>query len=231
MKKKVNTYKIVKIAEFAVFILAEIAFLLVLLTNRTLKTSVFADRSLFTLCAIMYISVLLVLLVFLADFIAIKQLRKDVKELETIAFLDSKTGIPNRTSCNLLFDKYKTAASMKGIGCSVCEISNLKELNKKYGKEYGDKVIREFSKLLESSAKDIGFVGRNGGNEFISVIENCQHDTVKGFFASFSLALDAYNKKSDKDGIEFNYQYVLFDESSAETFSDLIAEAYAKLRK
>ena len=229
MKKSIRDYKIAKIFELGFFLLMEIIFLVILISNKTMRSSIFVDKSLFILCAIMYFTVLVTLAYLLFDFFKLKKLKIEDHNLEQLAFLDRKTGIPNRTSVNLLFENYSTVDSMKGIGCVVSEIANIKEINSVSGKSIGDKAIRDFSGLYEKSADGFGFVGRNGGNEFITVIERCNNDKMASFINKLEAQIGEYNKSHDECNIVVHSEYVLFDSEEVGTFSELIARAYKKL--
>ena len=157
MKKNVQNYKALKIIELSVFVILEIIFLIVVLTNKTMKTSIFVDKSLFTLCSIMYGTIIISLAFLVYDFFKLRELKIQSHELENLAYLDSKTGIPNRTSCSMFFENHGSVDSLNGVCCMVSEISNIKSINEAHGKDFGDKVIRDFSAILESSAHDYGF--------------------------------------------------------------------------
>ncbi len=229
MKKSIFDFKVAKIIELSSFLALEIAFLAVLISNKTLRTSIFVDKSLFILCSLMYFTVLVTLTFLIFDFFKLRQFKVQNHDLENLAYLDRKTGIPNRTSVNLLFDTYKTKESMKGIGCVLSEISNIKEINEVCGKEAGDKVIKDFSIMYKKSAEGYGFVGRNGGNEFITVIEKCDEEKLKAFSDRLTAAIDAYNEKSEKGSLIVHSECVLFDAEEVNSFSELVARAYKKL--
>lgn len=229
MKKKIHDYKVVKVAELCFFFVLEVIFLCILISNKTMRSSIFVDRSLFILCMIMYFSILCTIGIFIYDFIKLRELKIEDHNLESLAFLDRKTGIPNRTSVNLLFDNYKTPESMKGIGCVVTEIANIREINCICGKQIGDKVISDFSKLYEKSAEGYGFVGRNGGNEFITVLEGCDADRVTSFLEKLAANIGNYNKENDRYTLTIHSEYVLFDAEEVTSFSELVAQAYKKL--
>lgn len=231
MKDLVNKFKLFKIIEVISFVILEIIFVGIITSNKVIQSSIFVDRSVFILCAVTYFTVIVSLLIVLIDVIYIRNLRIESRELEQIAYLDSKTGMPNRTSCNMIFDKYQTKESMKGIGCIVTQISNLPAINREQGKQYGDKLIVDFSLLFEHSAADYGFYGRNGGNEFIVVIEACDMDKIRSFISTLSQAIDSYNSEHIVGKIELRSEYALYDYEDVESFSELLSRAYTKLRQ
>lgn len=228
MEKKIRNYRIIKVAELVFVAILELAFSLVIIVNRTLRSSIFVDKSLFILCSIMYVLALLFLAVLIFDFVKIKDLKIADIQLETKAFRDEKTGLPNRTAVNMHLEHLNTPDSLKGIGCVVSEISNIKSINEKDGSLAGDKAIQEFTKLLEKSAEGFGFVGRNGGNEYITIIEHCDGNKMAGFLEALNVAISDYNKTSDND-IDVHSEYVLFDHEEVSSFSELVSKAYRKL--
>lgn len=231
MKENIYRYKVVKIIEMSIFVVLEAAFLIILTSNDIMRKSIFVDKSLFIICIVMYVTIIIALGFLIYDFVKLRELKIENRNLENLAFLDEKTGIPNRTSVNLLFNTYKTPDSMKGIGCLVSQISNIREINNEFGKEQGDKAIQDFSKLFEKSAEGYGFVGRNGGNEFISVIEKCDGDRMATFYDRLTDNIDAFNASSETYKLRVRSEYVLFDTEEVSSFSELIAKAYAKLGK
>ena len=98
MKKNVQRFKTLKVIELCVFVILEIIFLIYILTNKTMKSSIFVDKSLFTLCSVMYATIIISLSFLVYDFIKLREFKIQSHELENLAYLDSKTGIPNRTS-------------------------------------------------------------------------------------------------------------------------------------
>ena len=228
MKKNVQRFKTLKVVELCVFVILEVVFLICILTNKTMKSSIFVDKSLFTLCSVMYATIIISLSFLVYDFIKLREFKIQSHELENLAYLDSKTGIPNRTSCSLFFENHGSIDSLNGICCMVSEISNIKSINEAEGKDFGDKVIRDYSAILEAAAKDYGFVGRNGGNEFITVIEKCSDEKLDAFKKSLTAAIEEYNAKEPVDLI-IRSEAVLFDKEEVSNFSELIAKAYKKL--
>ena len=76
---------------------------------------------------------------------------------------------------------------MTSAGYQVCitlDITNLKEINRSYGHLRGNDLIREFSLILQTASSGLCFVGRNGGNEFIALFENCSREKLKTFLVS-----------------------------------------------
>lgn len=227
--KDLRNFKIVKIVELVFFFVMEACFVTFMITNKALRYSIFTNTSLFALTIMLWIIMAAIFGFLVYDLYQIRGLKITTYNLGKLAYLD-KTGIPNRTSCDLMFRTYDTGKFVPRLGCGICEISNLKAINATDSKVFGDAVIRDFTKLFEMVGDKYGFVGRNGGNEFLTVIENCDHEKMAHFYEDLELAIEDYNLSSKGTNIEISYAFVLNDEEKCNSFSDLVGKAYSKLK-
>ncbi len=228
MKKSIHKYKIIKVFQLCFLTVLEVTCLVVLLTNKVLRSSVFADKSLFILCAVSYLMFLSSYGFMIYDFAKVHELKTNSKVLESLAYIDERTGIPNRNGLNAFMATYTTPESMQGIGFILTQIANIRDINAAHGKQFGDKVIEDFSAIFEKTAESYGFIGRNGGNEFITVIKKCSHEKADSLVGNLQKAIEAYNAQYPDSTIIVRSNYVLYDECPCETFSELISKAYAQ---
>ena len=61
------------------------------------------------------------------------------------------------------------------------------------GRQTGDAMIQSFCSILEKVGDSFGIVGRNGGNEFMCVINQCTDETISQFADSINAEVEAYN--------------------------------------
>ena len=108
-------------------------------------------------------------------------------------------------------------------------ITNLKEVNQTMGHVVGDQMLKDFSGILESVGDAFGVVGRNGGNEFLMIVNHGSHDTMEYFIESLNQQLKEYNEEHSNAPIQIQYAYILNEEAHAEYFSTLLTETYNKL--
>jgi|GEM_PF-124096 len=155
---------------------------------------------------------------------------KEFEEQKKKSYLDKLTGIPNRLSCDLVFEMYGKKDSLDKVGCAIIEISNLYEINSKKGRNAGNQALVDFSWMLEGVSESFGFVGRNGGNEFLLIIDKCNREMMEDFFAQLDMRIRSYNLQKEKENIEIKYNYVLNSELNMTKFSDIIAKAYSNLK-
>ena len=157
------------------------------------------------------------------------QLINASKKWEDLAYRD-KSGIYNRHSLDLLFRSYSTPESLENVGCCLFTIKNLDEINKTAGHEAGDEVIKDFCNILDASGAKYGHVGRNGGNEFIIVMENCTKATMSLIYATLDKRLHFYNERHPKLPIKINRAFTLNSKENCTSFFGLLSATYAKLQ-
>lgn len=92
--------------------------------------------------------------------------------LETIAYKDDLTGLHNRRSCLKNIDKLMKSDTPFSI-CMI-DLDDLKYVNDQFGHFYGDEYIKTVATQLKQSIRDIDFVYRYGGDEFVVLLSNCK---------------------------------------------------------
>jgi diguanylate cyclase (GGDEF)-like protein len=95
--------------------------------------------------------------------------QKTDKRIKYLATHDYLTDLPNR----LLFEDHFYGArarcqrTKKWIGLFVIDLDHFKKINDTYGHPFGDKVLIEVGKRLQSAIRASDTVARIGGDEFI----------------------------------------------------------------
>ena len=190
-------------------------------------TFILSDSNMHALCFICIILLIAVCSCFLClDFAFSGKIIKDSDELRKSAYIDNLTGMPNRTSCDLIFEMYGNEKSLLNVGCALITIDNLIDINASKGRDAGNQVLIDFSNILTEVSEGIGFAGRNGGNEFLLVIEDCNKSSMENFFEQLNIRLKRYNALALNDPISIRYEYILNNEWKLSRFSDIITELY-----
>ncbi len=153
------------------------------------------------------------------------------RRLNNLAFLDHLTGLPNRYSCDLLIESFNDEEHLPDTGFFLMQISNLGNINVNEGHKNGNYLISEFSSILEDVAEAYGYVGRNGGNEFIVLLEDCDHDKADRFLSELSKRISGYNELNVGAPLEVRYSKVLNKEANKEKISEIISLGYQKIRE
>lgn len=101
-----------------------------------------------------------------------KQLEEILKKVEVLAITDSLTGLYNRRHFENILEKEFKKANRYNIplSCMMIDLDHFKEINDEYGHHKGDVVIKEVSKKIKDSIRDIDVPARWGGEEFIVLL-------------------------------------------------------------
>ena len=92
--------------------------------------------------------------------------------VERQALADGLTGLANRRHCEDTLDAEVARAYRFGgpLAIVLGDLDDFKAVNDEHGHPVGDTVLREFSRLLENSVRDVDVAGRWGGEEFLIVL-------------------------------------------------------------
>ena len=105
-------------------------------------------------------------------------LRLASAEIETLAFYDALTGLPNR---RLMLDRLSqataTAARSGQLGALLfLDLDQFKRVNDTLGHEVGDQLLQQVAQRLKASVRDSDTVARLGGDEFVVMLVDLSHD-------------------------------------------------------
>lgn len=180
------------------------------------------------LCILLCVFMLFSFVCIIVDFRQLKKSLSDNDDLNRLAYLDTLTGIPNRISCDIMFQHYENAESsvILNLGSSLISITNLSLINEALGREKGNFLIQDFAMLFDRVGSKYGFVGRNGGNEFLIVIEDCTKEKMQHFLEDLSNEVKDYNEKSNHMPVTYKSNSVYNSELNKTVFADIIAQLY-----
>ena len=227
--KFIKKYRKDKTIQLILFSVLELTALVVLLTNEHLRSRVFTDPALLSLCCVTYLTLVASFLFVLLDFFTLRKVAADHHDLHKQTYLDNLTGLPNRHSLDIVFSSYSTVESLSNVGCCLLTISNLAEINNTHGRDAGDEMLQYFCNILESACDSYGFVGRNGGNEFIIVINDCDTGVIDLCYTALDEQLAAHNEQHPDAPIFINRAHTLNSAEQHLSFSALLTATYNKL--
>ncbi len=105
------------------------------------------------------------------------QLQRQSRLLESMAFLDALTEIPNRRALDLALEM----GWKRGLACAtplsyiLMDIDQFKQFNDHYGHGFGDECLVRVAQALQQCAQHYGHqVGRYGGEEFAVVLADTE---------------------------------------------------------
>jgi diguanylate cyclase (GGDEF)-like protein/PAS domain S-box-containing protein len=107
----------------------------------------------------------------------ITQLMRQQEQLETIAYHDILTGLPNRllVSDRLTQALAQTERSGKILVVGYLDLDDFKPINDSFGHEAGDKVLIEIARRMQETVRVNDTVARVGGDEFVFLLTNLEN--------------------------------------------------------
>lgn len=101
-----------------------------------------------------------------------RELAKGLEQVREMAIRDDLTGLFNRRHLLEILDRQKALADRKRVPFSVCyvDLDHFKQINDRFGHEWGDRVLRRFSQVVIADMRDGDYFGRLGGEEFLLIL-------------------------------------------------------------
>lgn len=200
MKKK---SELIKTVQLVLFLLITAAGLFDVFMDGELYQMIGSNRSVRFISMLLWLTLGISFIFILIDFRISASMKKDYKELDFALRNDRVAGIANRYSCDAMIDKYVDRPLPDNFGCVMLEISNIREINDAYGHTRGNGAIQEFANILLTSSVGICFVGRNGGNKFMALFEDCDAERMNSFLVRVNAKIDLHNRRNDTPPLEY----------------------------
>lgn len=179
------------------------------------------------------ICIILISLLSIKNFFYIKQELAKNKKITKSMFLDSATGLYDRSRCQELFNEdfleevlYKEKKSKIVI---IFDLNDLKKTNDTYGHKIGDELIETFANILKQATKihkKEPFLGRYGGDEFIVYYDNEDIIIINKFLEEVDNLRKEYNKKEKRYQISYAVGYDIANKTTGiKSFRELFDKA------
>ncbi|MCR5330719.1 MAG: diguanylate cyclase [Lachnospiraceae bacterium] len=220
-----KNFKLLKMLQLIILAIFAVAFFCFLYFDPLLRNNIYSNKNLLTLCVFLWGFMIYSAITLILDFKQLDRHIADSHSLNQAAYLDRLTKLPNRNTLDLLIDKYE-GKDISQFACALITINNLSKINAENGRETGDETLREFSGVFEEVGEKYGFFGRNGGNEFVVVMESCNFEKMQRFVDEISRAITEYNRKHDNESLELSFKYALNIEENVATLPELISRMY-----
>ena len=222
----IKNIRVVKITALITLTILTLTVFILLFLDNSLMSEILSNTRLFSFCILLWIMMLICFAAISFDFVMMKRHYDITKNLDELALLDKLTGLPNRFSVDRMSEKYNTREKLLHLGCILITINNLTEINEQKGREGGDRVISDFCSILESVGHKYGQVGRNSGNEFLMLIEDCDRNDMELFLGDLQRRIHNHNTIAPEYPIELKYNSLLSDSIMAEHFYTLVTSVY-----
>ncbi len=96
--------------------------------------------------------------------------------LKELSVRDELTGLYNRRDCDKTIQRELIRATRfkRQLSVLMIDIDHFKKFNDRYGHQEGDKMLQEFAALLKASLRDVDYISRWGGEEFLVILPSTE---------------------------------------------------------
>jgi len=107
---------------------------------------------------------------------------KDLENAERAAAVDSLTRIWNRAGGEKLLEREWEVAKRNAspLSLAMLDIDNFKTVNDHHGHDFGDQILRRFSRNVLTAIRPSDGFCRWGGEEFLLIFPSCDKEDLKG---------------------------------------------------
>lgn len=223
--KKFNAFKIIQLSIIILLTILSLALLL----QPDIKQYVFSSQPATILFIVIWVILLANFIFLLIDFSLIASMKLDYHNLYEVAYSDLSSGIPNRFSCDTIIEKYYDQPLPENVGCVMIDFTNLYQINSSYDRKTGNQMLKEFSNILSLAAVSLCFVGRNGGNKFLAIFENCSDERIHTFLARIHNGVEKHNLETDAIRLEYAAGTASNEHEHLEQITQLISLANSRI--
>ncbi len=216
-------FDIVKTIQMVLIILIAAAALTVIFSDGELYAMIAADSHVRFLCLLLWILTGISLAFLFYDFNSYTALRRENIELDNAVWSDPLTGIANRYSADVYLSRHLNRPLNREMGCLTIDLTCLGEINARHGHTGGDTAIRAFSDILQRSFDGNGFIGRNGGNKFLVIIEKCTEQKLNRLIAMMEENTDQWNQNHPDMILRWQAGRAFQEGEEAHTLTELVA--------
>lgn len=148
---------------------------------------------------------------------------------------DYLTGLNNRMQADEYIDnKIKKCTPEKTFSGLMIDIDNFKYINDHFGHSEGDIAIKKVAQILKKNITDRDFIARQGGDEFLAIIDTSDINKLEKTVDKIRRAFDSYNKFSNRPyelSISIGYDVYTLDMTRKEFLHHIDKLMYKEKKK
>ncbi len=148
------------------------------------------------------------------------------QHMESMALSDPLTGVLNRRGFARDASQRLTDSADDAKGALLfIDLNDFKEINDSHGHEIGDQLLTIAAKRLKTSLRSCDIIGRPGGDEFVALVPDVDHEISEKLANRLAVALEKpYAIGSEKLHCSASIGLALYPEN-ASTLTGLLREA------
>ena len=217
--KKFDIFKTVQLVLLAALTLAA---LFIVLRDPVLYAQIAEDPHVRRMCLILWLLLGLSFICLFYDFTSYADMKRENTELDHAIYSDALTGIANRYSVDVYLERYLNKPLPPDMGCVTLDLNSLKEINAVSGHAGGDEAIQAFAAILQKSASGVCFIGRNGGNKFLAIFQECTDRRLDRFLDGVRRGTEEWNREHPVP-IRYSFGRAFDEGEGIHTLTELVA--------
>ena len=148
------------------------------------------------------------------------------RHMESMALSDPLTGVLNRRGFEKSASQRLTDSADDATGALLfIDLNDFKEINDSHGHEIGDQLLTIAAKRLKTSLRSCDIIGRPGGDEFVALVPDVDHEIADKLANRLAVALEKpYAIGSEKLHCAASIGLALYPKN-ASTLTGLLREA------
>ncbi len=157
-------------------------------------------------------------------FIQEKEITEANLKLKEMSIIDDLTGIYNRRKIIEVIENYleNSVRYKSPFAVAIIDLDHFKTINDNYGHNVGDKVLKEFSRILKNQLRTTDILGRWGGEEFIVVANNTSEN---GMFVLIERLVALIQTHDFEDIQELTFSAGVTSFKNEKTYSEIVEKA------
>lgn len=151
--------------------------------------------------------------------------------IQYVFYTDHMTGLKNRTALDGYLNSNKRKITSKGTACVTVSVDNQYEINKQYGRNTGDQLLKFFAEsLTEVFARMEIFPVYNGNAHFIVLIDRVEISDMDYILDRFQLLIDRRDFL-ENTRIEYEIGWAESEKDNAYRMRELLSKAMTSRKK
>lgn len=131
--------------------------------------------------------------------------------IDYFLYVDKTVGLPNRARCDEFIEEKSEKMLPEGYACLTLRMISLNDITRDYGRATGDAVLKDFGLILKSFSELYGFIGYNGGGNFMAFFPDCSSKKLDVLLEAIDRQVEEYNKLNQGHEIRFTFGKAVSD--------------------
>ena len=131
--------------------------------------------------------------------------------IDYFLYVDKTVGLPNRARCDEFIEEKSEKMLPEGYACLTLRMVSLNDITRDYGRATGDAVLKDFGLILKSFSELYGFIGYNGGGNFMAFFPDCSSKKLDVLLEAIDRQVEEYNKLNQGHEIRFTFGKAVSD--------------------